>query len=68
MPNIVGHLVLNEVPRQSDDMVIAQIPFRAVPREQASLRVQYGVVPWQLGVHEIVLLCHQRARQNQAGG
>ena len=45
MPNIVGHLVLNEVPRQSDDMVIAQIPFRTVPGEQTPLQVQYGVVP-----------------------
>src|SRR2546422_6735856 len=49
------NLVLNEIPGQPHELVVAQVLLRLVPCQQPTLRVQHSFVPGQLCVH--ILLC-----------
>ena len=57
---LLWDLVLQEIPVQTQELVVPQILFGAIPGEKAALRVQHGVVPRQPGID--VVLCKERTR------
>src|SRR5439155_22915072 len=50
---VIGDLVLDEIPRQMKNFVVAEILCRLVPREQLALRIDYRFVPRQFRIHNI---------------